>query len=99
MAILYKQGCAGDLSPIAAKGEGRIAQRCWDDHQKDLVVTAHRNGDHMMGSLHNHGLAFDFRGQNWMTVGKLEKILGKDWQVIYYPHSGHYHAEYDPVPF
>jgi hypothetical protein len=58
------------------------------------MVTAIRDGNHMAGSLHYNGNAFDFRLKAYMTKPDLKKICGKDFDVVI--HSTHVHVEYDP---
>jgi hypothetical protein len=73
MTIWYKQGVYGDLNNEAMKCLGRIH----DHYGKDLMVTAIRDGNHMAGSLHYNGNAFDFRLKAYMTKPDLKKICGK----------------------
>ena len=88
MTILYKQGVEGDLSIPCQKCLGRI-----HDKSGDLYVTSKRDGNHMAGSLHYNGNAFDFR-PNGMTKAKLQWICGDAFDIVI--HDNHIHVEYDP---
>ena len=90
MTVWYKQGVQGDLSIPAMKCLGRIH----DHYNKDLFITAIRDGNHMSGSLHYNGNAFDFRLKSYMTKPDLKRICGKDFDVVMHP--SHVHIEYDP---
>jgi len=90
MSIWYKQGVIGDLNNECQKCLGRIH----DHYQKDVYVTAIRDGNHMAGSLHYNGNAFDFRQASYITEPDLKQICGKDFDVVIHP--SHIHIEYDP---
>jgi len=90
MTIWYKQGVQGDLNIKPMKCLGRVH----DHYGKDLYVTAIRDGNHMAGSLHYNGNAFDFRLKAYMTKPDLKKVCGKDFDIVI--HSTHVHIEYDP---
>ena len=92
MTVWFKMGVEGDLSIPAQKCLGRIH----DLYQRDgldLYVTSKRDGNHMAGSLHYNGNAFDFRKMNKGTW-TIRHIAGKGFDVV--PHSSHFHVEYDP---
>jgi len=92
--ILIKQGVCGDLQPIAQKGYGKVAQ-LYLDNNCDFIVTAKRDGaDHLPGSFHYLGLAFDF-DKGPFKKPDIEAVLYKPWQII--EHETHFHAEYDPA--
>lgn len=93
MTILYKQGVRGDLQPVAQKGKGRVA-KLYESKGKDLVVTSQREGTHSPGTLHEIGLAFDFRRAD-VALEDIKKVLGSGWDVLLSNH-GAVHAEYDP---
>jgi len=88
MTIWYKQGVCGDLQIVAQKGLGRIDNA----YKKDLFVTSLRDGNHMPGSLHYIGLAFDIRPT--MEKRDIKRILGPKWDVV--DEGNHIHCEYDP---
>jgi hypothetical protein len=90
--IWYKQGVCGDLSNQCRKALGRIA----DVHGHrgfDTYVTSIRDGNHMAGSLHYNGNAFDIRKGN-LTKGDVQVCSGHKFDVI--EHKTHFHVEYDP---
>ena len=57
-------------------------------------MTAIRDGNHMAGSFHYIGLAFDFKKGSRITEPEIKRLLGLDYDVI--EHPTHYHVEYDP---
>lgn len=67
---------------------------------KDVVITSVRNGQHMPGSRHYLGLAFDIDpiGLDAKEIKALaEKVraaLSVEFDVI--AHAGHIHIEFDP---
>ena len=97
MTVWYKQGVLGDLQPVARKGLGRVS-RLFETAGLDLNITSLRDGNHMAGSLHYDGLAFDF----WYTsavsriisIVMIKESLGSDWDIV--PGNGYVHCEYDP---
>lgn len=95
MTVWYKQGVCGDINPIAQKGLGRIAGLFGDE---DLYITSIRDGNHMAGSLHYVGLAFDFRypkrGSTPVDKTSVRGTLGEGWDVVM--ENNHIHVEYDP---
>lgn len=93
MTVWYKQGVVGDLQQVTAKGLGRVAHLYLTKGQH-LFVTCKRDGNHMPGSLHYEGLAFDFQ-QNNLEIAEIKKALGRGWDVIK-SNDGAIHAEYDP---
>jgi len=76
------------------------AERIWEKHGQELVVTAGLDGVHSAGSLHYYGLALDFRTRYFdktvatSVANELRRILGADYQVV--KHKSHIHVEYDP---
>lgn len=67
-----------------------------------FTVTSISDGEHMNGSKHYEGLAFDFRTRS-ITPEKarafaadLQKRLQPAWDVVY--ETDHIHVEYDPKP-
>jgi hypothetical protein len=90
--IWYKQGVCGDLSNQCRKALGRIA-----DHNsafvEDTYVTSVRDGNHMNGSLHYNGNAFDIR-KGRLSKHNVVTVVGPGFDVI--EHSTHFHIEFDP---
>lgn len=71
----------------------------------DMVVTAGRNGQHKVGSLHYKDKALDFRTrhlaepQKFALIAEMKTRLGPDYDVILENLGGaneHGHAEHDP---
>ena len=92
MTVYYKQGVIGDLQPIARKGLGRVAE-LYGFHGEFIYVTSLRDGNHMAGSLHYDGLAFDIK-QGRRPIEQIKDTLGPGWDVVEGP--TYYHCEYDP---
>jgi len=90
--IWYKQGVQGDLSNQCRKALGRIAD--FNDSQgHDTYVTSVRDGNHMNGSLHYDGNAFDI-GKGILSLINVKCYAGVGFDVV--EHSTHYHIEWDP---
>ena len=92
-AVLFKQGVCGKLEPIAQKGIGKVAQ-LFLDNNCDFIVTSIREGNHMPGSLHFLGLAFDCR-KGPFKKSDIMAVLDRPWQII--EHETSWHIEYDSV--
>jgi len=66
----------------------------------EVTITSVMDGQHMPGSLHYKGLAFDFRTrdlQDWekdTLVKNLRLRLGLEYDVVLEPDHGH--VEFDP---
>ena len=93
MTVWYKQGVCGILLPPAQKAFGKVHD-FYFARGYDLYVTAIRDGNHMAGSFHYIGLAFDFKKVVGVTEQMLKDVLGEDYDVI--EHKTHFHVEYDP---
>lgn len=95
MTIWIKQGVMGYLGPQTQKGFGRTA-RLYKTKGEDLFCTSLEEGNHMAGSLHYIGQAFDIRqGQAYLfTKDEIKKVVGPDFDVVKY--SWGFHVEYDP---
>ena len=97
MTVWIKQGVCGDLSIPARKALGKVAAH-WGEYE-DILVTSIRDGNHMPGSLHYDGHAFDVR---WpvhyedrdVLLDALRDALGPDFDVV--GEADHIHIEYDP---
>lgn len=68
-----------------------------------VVISSVNDGQHMSGSLHYAGRAFDFRLPSRYTGSdrtnrdvqtELKQALGSDFDVVL--ESDHFHVEYDP---
>ena len=93
MTVWYKQGVLGDLQPVARKGLGRVA-RLFETKDDDLFITSLRDGNHLAGSLHYDGLAFDMADDPGYLIDEIRFVLGPDWDVV--DEGNHIHCEYDP---
>lgn len=93
MTVWYKQGVEGDLNKECQKCLGRIHDRIYGIAGGDMFVTAKRDGNHMAGSLHYSGDAFDFRKMG-RTKPEIVRACGEGFDVV--QHSTHFHVEYDP---
>lgn len=91
--VWFKQGVIGALKMKAQKGLGKVA-KLYFSHGRSLYITAVRDGNHMPGSFHYIGMAFDFRKAEGITIEMIRKALGKNYDVV--EHSTHFHVEYDP---
>ena len=91
MSTWYKQSVCGELTEETADGLRKV-ERLYHKENNSLYVTALRNGDHMPGSFHHMGRAFDIR-KGGITKAQLKKVLGLKWDVV--SHSTHYHCELD----
>ena len=97
MTVWYKQGVLGDLQQVARKGLGRVAE-LFEETGLDLNITSLRDGNHMAGSLHYDGLAFDFQYTNAVSriipVPTIKEALGFGWDIVL--GNNYIHCEYDP---
>ena len=93
MAVWIKQGVLGDLQPVARKGLGRVA-KLFETKGRDLFITSIRDGNHMAGSLHYDGLAWDERDDVRFQLIEIREALGPGFDVV--PEKDHIHCEYDP---
>lgn len=93
MTVWTKQGVVGDLCPQAQKGFGRVCNM-HENMGHDVHVTAIRDGNHMNGSFHYIGQAWDMRKELGVTKIMIKDAVGVDFDVI--EHDTHFHIEYDP---
>ena len=63
----------------------------WERHGLRLVVTAGKDGKHMVGSKHYEGLAADLR---FPLRDEIKAVLGPGWDVVW--EKDHIHIERDP---
>lgn len=92
MTVWYKQGVQGDLSIPCQKCLGRIHDKAYA-FDGAMFITAIRDGNHMAGSLHYTGNAFDFRKCS-ASLSRIKKAAGPGFDVV--EHPTHFHVEYDP---
>jgi len=81
-----------------------VAEKVYQAHGRELVITAGMDGTHSAGSLHYYGLAIDCRTRYFSSEEakvvanelreKLRKI-DKRFDVVL--HSSHIHIEYDVI--
>ena len=93
MTVWYKQGAVGDLQPVARKGLGRVA-KLFEIEDHDLFITSIRDGNHMAGSLHYDGLAFDMSDDPTFQLQEIRNALGIGFDIV--SEIDHIHCEYDP---
>ena len=93
MTVWFKMGVVGDLVPRAQKGFGRVCQ-VYFNRGLDVFVTSIREANHMPGSFHYIGRAFDVKSRG-VPKSAIEAALGTGWQVIEYPKLGIFHCELD----
>jgi hypothetical protein len=74
------------------------ADRVWQRHGSELVVTSAMDGTHSRGSLHYAGCAADLR--TWhlddieAAAQELREALGEDFDVVV--EASHVHLEFQP---
>ena len=93
MTVWFKQGVMGELVPKAQKGLGRVA-KLYHRKKLDLYVTCIRESNHLPGSFHYIGRAFDIRARG-VSKEEILKALGVGWDVIYYTRYRIFHCELD----
>lgn len=93
MTVWIKQGVMGDLAPIAVKGLNKI-NLLFEKAGEDLYITSIREGNHIAGSFHYIGLAFDFLYGDDVNTDDIIKVLGREWDVVF--EDNYIHVEYDP---
>lgn len=83
-----------------------IVEKVYADMGFDHVITSITDGNHMEGSLHYSGFAFDNRTwadekgtqlsdkDRYNLAAALRKALGPEFDVV--PESTHIHVEFDP---
>ena len=91
--VWCKQGVYGDLTIPTQKALGRIAE-LYHSKGHDLYITAKRDGNHMAGSLHYNGNAFDFRAVKDISKLQIQVVTGKNFDIV--AHDSHIHCEFDP---
>ena len=93
MTVWIKQGVQGNLQPIIRKAFGRVANYL-SQMGEDTFITSIRDGNHLSGSLHYDGLAFDIRLSKHLNFAVLRDILGDGFDIVF--EATHIHIEYDP---
>ena len=93
MTVWIKQGCIGQLTPRCQKAQGKIHDHYYKNYGIDLYVTSKRDGNHISGSLHYIGDAFDIARDKQHDPVRIKSLLGEDFDVV--PYEGHIHIEYD----
>lgn len=95
MTIWIKKGVCGQLQPICQKGFGRVVREI-EAIGEDTFVTSIQEGNHMAGSFHDIGMAFDIdypKNFNKAMEQRLIEAAGPGFQFIW--HTTHIHCEYD----
>ena len=93
MTVWIKQGVTGCLKREARRALGTIATYL-SNLGHDTFITSIREGNHMPGSLHYDGQAFDFKHHSIATVESFKTILGPNYDIV--DEKSHIHVEYDP---
>ena len=93
MTVWIKQGVLGELQPIARKGFGRVAMLA-ESKDEDTFITCLREGNHIPGSFHFEGWAFDIQKYQYTTLTECRSAIGPGWDILNEP--DHWHFEYDP---
>jgi hypothetical protein len=88
-----KAGVCGDLNHEAQKCKGRII-RLYQSRGYDFFLTAVKDGNHMPGSFHHIGDAFDFLYEKDLPEGEIRRAAGPGFDLVF--HSSHVHCEFDP---
>lgn len=77
-----------------------VADRVYNTHGEELVITSIKDGKHKVGSKHYSGDAADLRIK-FFTEPKKKEVharliasLGQDYDVVL--HETHIHVEFDP---
>ena len=94
ISVWFQQGTEFDLEPEAMYGFRCMCAKA----KEDVYITSGREGDHMPGSLHYSGLAWDMRKSGYKTKADLYAVLpggAGDWDIVEYDWG--YHVEYDPA--
>jgi hypothetical protein len=91
--VWKKMGVMGTLTTPAQKALGRIAV-LYEKKGFDLYITSLMEGNHMPGSLHYNGNAFDFERIKDISKIQIQVAVGKGFDVVEY--DMHFHCEYDP---
>lgn len=77
-----------------------VLDSVYAEHSKDLVITAINDGQHMQGSKHYTGDAFDARTKyfkDWErknVFAEIRERLPIDFDIV--DEVDHFHVEYDP---
>ena len=93
MTEWIKAGVCGHLNHQAQKCKGRII-KLYKKNDCDFYLTAVRDGNHMPGSFHPIGDAFDFLYGTGISEASIRQAAGPGFDCVF--HSGHIHIEYDP---
>ena len=78
-----------------------IAEKIFNKHNVDLVITSCTDGSHSRGSLHYVGFAIDARSRDITddnekinVQAELQDALGNQFDIVI--ESTHYHIEFQP---
>ena len=77
------------------------ADKIWQRHAKDLVITSALDGKHSTASLHYIGHALDFRTRYFVDKEECEKVADElraalGWQFDVVLEADHIHCEFQP---
>lgn len=103
--FIIKPGVSGRLQPVMERALDAV-RSVWSAHGLGFpVITSIEDGQHMSGSKHYQGLAFDIR-LNDVSFDherlqlEVAALSGSAFDVIHENHGrtdDHLHVEYDPV--
>ncbi len=93
MTEWIKAGVLGDLNHEAQKCKGRII-KLYASKKRSFFLTSIREGNHMPGSFHPIGDAFDFLHDPNVSQGEIRGAAGIGFDCVF--HTDHVHIEYDP---
>lgn len=93
MTEWIKAGVCGHLNHQAQKCKGRII-RLYKDRGRDFFLTSVKDGNHMGGSFHPIGDAFDFLYADDVSEKEILIAAGPGFDFVF--HTSHIHCEWDP---
>jgi len=97
-SVDVKSVAPGVLDMVVDAAQTSYAER---DNTENFVVTSAHDGTHSTRSLHDDGLAVDFRvwgfteAEAKRVTAEIQQRLGIRWDVVY--ERTHIHVEYDPA--
>lgn len=103
--FVLKPGVSGRLQPVMDTALDAV-RRVWASHGLGApVITSIQDGNHMAGSLHALGLAFDIRLNNITADheqlrNEVALLSGSAFDVVHEYHAqpgDHLHIEFDPA--
>ena len=93
MTEWIKRGVQGDLNHETQKCKGRLI-KLYASKGRSFFLTAVRDGNHMPGSFHDIGDAFDFLHDPNVSEKEMIEAAGPGFDLVF--HKSHTHCEWDP---